>query len=102
MSVTTDAVDELEFDETTGKRAVYEDMTFSVGAGYVEVTNESHNDPGDPDAHCYRVDVVDGKPVRCACPAAQYHCGPDEACKHQVAVALAPAVCEAASTEIPR
>ena len=95
-------VDDLEFDETTGKRAVYEALTFSVGAGYVEVTNESHNDPGDPDAHRYRGDVVDGEPVRCECPAAQYHCGPGEACKHQVAVALAPAVCEAASVEADR
>jgi hypothetical protein len=96
MSLSTDAVDELAFDAPTGKRAVYEALTFSVGAGYVEVTNESHDDP---DAHCYRVDVVDGEPVRCGCPAAQYHCGPDEACKHRVAVALAPAVCEAASVE---
>jgi hypothetical protein len=90
------AADDLEFSETTGKRAVYEDLSFSVGAGYVEVTNESHPDP---DAHRYRVDIVDGEPTQCECPAAQFHCPPGEACKHQLAVALAPAVCEAASVE---
>ena len=91
------AVDDLEFTRATGKRAVY--FSFSVGAGYVEVTNESHPDP---DAHRYRVDIVDGEPTRCECPAAQFHCGPGEACKHQLAVALAPAVCRAASVEADR
>jgi len=90
------AVKNLEFTRATGKRAVYEALSFSVGAGYVTVTNESHPDP---DAHRYRVDVVNGEPTRCTCPAAQYHCPPGEACKHQLAVALAPAVCDAASVE---
>jgi len=94
-AATDDSIDplaELEFDETTGKRAVYEEFEFSPGVGHVDVENASHGTDGDD--HTYRVDIVDGVPTRCACPAFEYHCAPGEACKHMVATALRPTLCE--------
>lgn len=90
----TDPIDRLEFDATTGKRAVYENLEYTPREGYVEVTNTSHG-ADECDAHTYRVDIADGVPTRCECPADQYH---DGACKHRVGVALAEAVLEAAET----
>jgi len=88
----TDVLDSLEFTEKTGKRAVYESFEFTPHAGYVEVENASHGD--ESDEHTYRVDVVDGRPVRCSCPADTYH---DGACKHRVGLALAEPVIDAAT-----
>lgn len=90
----TDPLEELDYTEKTGKRATHEALEVSPGEGYVEVTNASHADPSE---HAYRVDVLDGVPVRCECPADEYH---DGACKHRVRVALAPAVIEAAAPEL--
>jgi len=90
-----DAVDVLEFSDETGKRAVYEEFSFhDLGGGSVTVRNDSHGD--DAEAHEYAVHVVGGIPSDCECPADQYH---DGACKHRVAVALRPAILEAAEAD---
>jgi hypothetical protein len=87
-----DAVDALEFTQKTGKRAVYEDFEFRPqGSGDVVVENQSHGDDGED--HSYTVHVVSGLPADCTCPADEYHEG---ACKHRVALAMSPAVIEAA------
>jgi len=87
-----DAVDALEFTEKTGKRAVYEAFTFRPqSAGDVVVENDSHGDDGEE--HRYTVHVVGGLPSDCTCPADEYHEG---ACKHRVALAMRPAVLQAA------
>jgi len=86
-----DAVDVLEFTDKTGKRAVYEEFSFhDLGGGSVTVRNESHEAPSE---HEHTVHVVGGIPSDCTCKADQYH---DGACKHRVAVALRPALVEAA------
>lgn len=87
-------VDDLDFSTETGKRAVYERFEFHPRAGVIEVANASHEDP---DEHSYDVVVRDGEPVSCTCPAFEYHCGPNEACKHMTACALAEAVLDAAA-----
>jgi hypothetical protein len=80
----------LEYTEKTGKRAVYEEFTFEPRAGGdVVVTNDSHGDDGEE--HTYTVHVTSGIPSDCTCPADEYHEG---ACKHRVAVALRPALCD--------
>jgi hypothetical protein len=89
-----DAVDVLEFTDKTGKRAVYEEFSFhDLGGGSVTVRNESH---GAPSEHEHTVHVVGGIPSDCTCKADQYH---DGACKHRVAVALRPALVEAAEAD---
>jgi len=94
MSAGIDAVDALEFTKAVGKRAVYEAFTFRPrGGGDVEVTNESHGDADDDADHTYTVHVVGGIPSDCECPADEYHEG---ACKHRVALAMRPALLEAA------
>ena len=86
-----DAVDVLEFTDKTGKRAVYEEFSFhDLGGGSVTVRNESHEAPSE---HEHTVHVVGGIPSDCTCKADQYH---DGACKHRVALALRPALVEAA------
>lgn len=88
----TNAIDALEFDASTSKRAQYEAFDFELTApGLVTVRNESHEDA---DEHSYRVNVEDGIPVACECPFDTYHEG---ACKHRVAVAIREPVLEAAS-----
>jgi len=90
-----DAVDALEFSDKTGKRAVYESFSFhDLGGGSVTVRNESHGD--DSEDHEYSVHVVSGIPSDCECPADEYH---DGACKHRVALALRPALLDAAETD---
>lgn len=88
------ALADLEVGETTGKRATHENMQLTPGDGHVTVRNESH---ADGDEHEYRVTVVDGTPTSCTCPAYEYHCGPDEACKHMTRVAVSPTVLEVSS-----
>ena len=81
----------LEYTEKTGKRAVYEEFTFEPReGGDVVVTNDSHGDDGED--HSYTVHVVSGAPSDCTCPAWEYH--DIGACKHMVATALRPALCE--------
>ena len=92
MTPAVDAVDALDFTETTGKRAVYEAFTFHPrGGGDVVVENDSHGDDGED--HTYTVHVVGGLPSDCTCPADEYHEG---TCKHRVALAMRPAPLEAA------
>ncbi|MFC7009903.1 SWIM zinc finger family protein [Halalkalicoccus salilacus] len=82
----------LEFDASTAKRAQYEAFDFELEApGLVTVRNESHENA---DEHSYRVNVKNGVPVACECPADMYH---DGACKHRVAVAIREPVPEAAT-----
>ena len=89
-----DAVDVLEFTDKTGKRAVYEEFSFhDLGGGSVTVRNESHEAPSE---HEHTVHVVGGIPSDCTCKADQYH---DGACKHRVALALRPALVEAAEAD---
>ena len=86
-----DTVDVLEFSDKTGKRAVYEEFSFhDLGGGDVTVRNESHAEPAE---HEHTVHVVGGIPSDCTCKADTYH---DGACKHRVALALRPALVEAA------
>lgn len=59
--------------------------------GLVMVRNESHENA---DEHSYRVNIENGVPVACECPADMYHKG---ACKHRVAVAIREPVLEAAT-----
>lgn len=89
-----DPIDALEFSEKTGKRAVYEEFSFRPrGGGDIEVENLSHGD--DSDEHTYTVHVVGGIPSDCSCPADTYNTV-EGACKHRVAVAMRPAVLQAA------
>lgn len=88
----TNAIDALEFDASTRKRAQYEAFDFELEApGLMTVRNESHENA---DEHSYRVNVEDGIPVACECPSDTYH---DGACKHRVAVAIREPVLEAAT-----
>ena len=88
----TNTLSALEFDASTAKRAQYEAFNFELDApGLVTVRNESYENA---DEHSYRVNVEDGIPVVCECPADTYHEG---ACKHRVAVAIREPVLEAAS-----
>lgn len=95
---TNDPLDALTFDATTGKRATYEDIHMTPGAGVVHVRNESH---ADGDEHTYDVHLdAEGVPVACDCPDFEYRKGPKgEACKHQTRVAESPAVIDAALPE---
>ncbi|MFC7130585.1 SWIM zinc finger family protein [Haloferax chudinovii] len=64
------------------KRAQYEAFEFSLFGGDVLVRNASH---ADPENHEYNVQIVDGLPTSCECPADKKYAGP---CKHRVAVAI--------------
>ena len=92
QTMCTNAIDTLEFDTSTSKRAQYEAFDFELDApGLVTVRNESHENA---DEHSYRVNVEGGVPVACECPADMYHEG---ACKYRVAVAIREPVLAAAS-----
>ena len=64
------------------KRAQYEAFAFEYVEGDVRVRNESY---ADPENHEYLVEIEDGLPVSCPCPADKHY---DNACKHRVAVAM--------------
>ena len=72
----------LDFSPRVRKRAEYEAFTFSLVPNGVLVRNESYADPAN---HEYAVQVTDGVPVACDCPADANFA---EACKHRVAVAM--------------
>ncbi|MFC7010001.1 SWIM zinc finger family protein [Halalkalicoccus salilacus] len=92
QTMCTNAIDTLEFDASTSKRAQYEAFDFELTApGLVTVRNESHENAAE---HSYRVNVENSVPVACECPADMYH---DGACKHRVAVAIREPVLEAAT-----
>ena len=86
-----DTLAELQFDVSTAKHAQWEAFEFTLAApGIVTVRNGSYDDP---ENHTYRVNVENGVPVACECPADTYQ---DGACKHRVAVAIREPVLEAA------
>lgn len=95
--MTVNALERLEVDEKTAKRAQYEAFEFELEApGIIKVVNGSH--PEDElDDHTYRVDIEDGVPTACECKAFEYHPGD---CKHMVAVAIREPVL-AAATDAP-
>lgn len=89
----SNAVAELEADATTAKRAQWEAFEFDLEApGLVRVRNGSYG--ADAEEHTYRVNVEDGVPTACECPADTYG---DGACKHRLAVAIRAPVLAAAS-----
>lgn len=81
----------LEFTTRVAKRAQYEAFEFVIDGHIVQIRNESH---AEPENHEYRVDVVDGIPVRCSCP---YDQRAEKACKHRLAVAIRRPVLDAVS-----
>ena len=88
----TNTLSALEFDASTAKRAQHEVLDFELAApGLATVRNESYENAAE---HSYRVNIENGVPVACECPADIYHEG---ACKHRVAVAIREPVLEAAS-----
>ena len=90
--MTTNWLDDLQVSPEVAKRAQYEGFEFEIDApGLVLVRNASWENPDD---HEYLVNVVNGVPVVCECPADRYH---DGACKHRVAVAIRLPVLTAAS-----
>jgi hypothetical protein len=81
----------LDFPQRVRKRAEYEAFTFSLIPDGVLVRNESYADPA---SHEYVVQVTDGIPVACDCPADANFAG---ACKHRVAVAMRRPILDAVS-----
>lgn len=79
-------------DSRVVKRAQYEAFEFELTApGIVTVRNWSY---ADPENHEYRINVEDGIPVSCECPADVHQDGP---CKHRVAIAIREPVLTAAT-----
>jgi hypothetical protein len=76
------------------RRAEWERFSMTVvggdGAGYVNVRNDSHADPGE---HIYSVHVTNGRADGCSCPDAIYR---SAHCKHQCAVEQRPLVLSSA------
>jgi len=72
----------LEFTSRVAKRAQYEAFEFTLVADGVQVRNGSHEHPSE---HEYLVNMDDGIPASCTCPADEHYEG---ACKHRVAVAI--------------
>ena len=54
------------------------------------MTNCSHSDPSE---HRYLIQVIDGVPTHCTCPADEHY---NNACKHRIAVAIRGPVLDAA------
>lgn len=92
QAMCTNTLSALQFNASTAKRAQYEALDFELETpGLVIVCNESHANANE---HSYHVNVENGVPVACECPADMYHEG---ACKHRVTVAIREPVLEAAS-----
>ena len=85
------ALRELNPPEQVLKRAQYEAFAFSLLDGDVLVRNKSY---ADPENHEYRVQIEEGLPASCDCPADTRYSG---ACKHRVAVAIRRPILEAAT-----
>jgi nitrite reductase/ring-hydroxylating ferredoxin subunit len=95
--MSTNALDRLEFDARTAKRAQWEAFEFAVPApGLVNITNGSYAADEQPD-HTYTVKVEDGVPVTCSWPSDEYN---DGACKHRVSVAMREPVVDAARDDL--
>jgi hypothetical protein len=85
------ALQALETDEQTEKRAQSEAFEFAVAGNVVRVTDGSHQHP---DEHTDRVQLDErGVPSSCTCKAYESHPG---ACKHMTAVAIRKPLLEAA------
>ena len=85
---------DLEVSPEVAKCAQYEEFEFELAApGLVLARNTNWLNPED---HEYRVNVVDGVPEVCECPAGRHHNG---ACKHHIAVAIRLPVLNAAVEE---
>lgn len=82
MTETNHPLDRLDVPNRIRKRAQYEALTFELFETNVLVRNESYANPED---HEYLVEIDDGLPVSCTCPADEHY---DNACKHRVAVAM--------------
>lgn len=78
----THPLNRLEFSKRVGKRAQYEAFEFTLLRNAIRVTNASY---ADPENHTYEVDIEDGLPISCTCPADERFEG---ACKHRVAIAV--------------
>ena len=86
-----DTLAELEYDVSTIKRSQWEAFEFTLEApGIVTVRIDG---TAATENHTYRVNVENGVPVACECPADTYQ---DGACKHRVAIAIREPVLEAA------
>lgn len=82
-------------DSRTLSRAQFEAFSFSLEApGMVRVTNGSY---ANPENHSYRVNVENGLPVACECPAFHYQ---DGLCKHCLACLIREPVLKAANGPI--
>lgn len=76
------------------KRAQFEAFEFELETpGLLTVINGSHENPDD---HRYRVNVEDGVPCACECPAFEYGDGP---CKHMISIVIREPVLQAAQWE---
>lgn len=88
--MSTNPFRELDATKRTVKRAQYEALEFTLAPDGIQVRNESHANPA---AHEYLVEVVDGVPTSCTCPADERY---DGACKHRVAVGIRRSIVDAA------
>lgn len=88
--MSTNPLDELEVTTRTLKRAQYEAIEFSLGSDGIQIRNNSH---ANPEEHEYLVEVADGIPASCTCPADANYSG---ACKHRIAVAIRRPILDAA------
>ena len=89
-TMAVNALAELDPSQQVLKRAQYEAFTFALLDGDVLVRNESY---ADPENHEYRVEIEEGLPTSCECPADVRYPG---ACKHRVAVAIRRPILEVA------
>jgi len=85
----------LDVSSRVAKRAQYEAFEFTLADDDILVRNRSHADPSE---HEYLVNVDEGVPVSCTCPADTHYAG---ACKHRVAVAIRRPVLDAATGSRP-
>lgn len=91
--MSTNPLEELSVTKRTVKRAQYEAFEFSLAPDGVQVRNTSHANPGD---HEYLVEIDDGVPTACTCPADETYSG---ACKHRIAVAIRRPIIDAATQQ---
>ncbi|MBX0325832.1 SWIM zinc finger domain-containing protein [Halomicroarcula sp. F13] len=79
---TPNPLSQLAFTSRVAKRAQYEAFEFDLLGDRIRVRNGSY---ADPENHEYLVQIEDGVPVSCTCPADEHFEG---ACKHRVGVAI--------------
>ncbi|MCO8242988.1 SWIM zinc finger family protein [Haladaptatus sp. AB643] len=81
----------LTYSKRVAKRAQFEALEFTVDVRGVRVRNASHANPTN---HEYLVNVRNGIPIACECPADKQYNG---ACKHRVGVAIRTPLLQAAT-----